>query len=97
MSKTIYYIGAGASYGKRDRTKGIIEGIPIVAEIPIQIAMFRDYIAKAEIPASGYAPFHGKYQRANSDIERSRQELLSDIDGMTAGIKGITGKSMCFR
>lgn len=87
MSKTIYYIGAGASYGKRDRTKGIIEGIPIVAEIPIQIAMFRDYIAKAEIPVSGYTPFQGKYQRANSDIERSRQELLSDIDGMMTGIK----------
>ena len=27
MSKTIYYIGAGASCGKRDRAKSIIEGI----------------------------------------------------------------------
>ena len=28
MSKTIYYIGAGASYGKRDKDGAILEGIP---------------------------------------------------------------------
>ena len=31
MSKTIYYLGAGASYGKRSETGEIIEGLPIVS------------------------------------------------------------------
>ena len=80
MSRVIYYIGAGASYGKRDRTKAIIEGLPIVAEIPSQFKKFRDYIAKADIPATGFVPFQRMYQRSVSDIKMSRAEMLSDID-----------------
>ena len=41
MSKTIYYLGAGASYGKRDESGGILEGIPVVSEIPARFDLFR--------------------------------------------------------
>ena len=87
MSRIVYYIGAGASYGKRDRTKAIIEGLPVVAEIPAQFKKFRNYIAKADVPASGYVPFQRMYQRSAADIERSRTEMLSDIDEMLKGIE----------
>ena len=40
MSKTIYFIGAGASYGKRDDKGNVIEGIPIVSEIAKEFAAF---------------------------------------------------------
>ena len=33
MSKTIYNIGAGASYGRRDEDGAILKGISVIAEI----------------------------------------------------------------
>ena len=33
MSKTIYYLGAEASYGRRGEDKKIIDGIPVVSYI----------------------------------------------------------------
>ena len=65
MSRVIYYMGAGASYGKRaeDESKHsfITEGLPVVVEIPEQFAMFREYLANAEIPTSGYKTFQNMY------------------------------------
>ena len=55
MSKTIYYIGAGASYGIRENGV-IIEGIPVVKEIPSEFAAFRKFIEDAKIPMRIY-PF----------------------------------------
>ena len=49
MSKTIYYLGAGASYGVR-KNGLIIEGIPVVAEIPAEFDAFKKFVEKAEIP-----------------------------------------------
>lgn len=43
MSKTIYYLGAGASYGKRDNNGAILEGVPVVAEIPKEYEAFKDF------------------------------------------------------
>lgn len=87
MSRIIYYLGAGASFGRRDRTKGIIEGLPIVSEIPKQFSMFRDYISKARIPESGYFKFYELYQRPASGFDMERQEMLSDIDELIKGVQ----------
>lgn len=48
MSKTIYYIGVGASYGIREKGK-IVEGIPVVKEIPREFDTFKQFIETAEI------------------------------------------------
>ena len=59
MSKTVYYLGAGASYGKRGENEKIIEGLPVVAEISEQFALFRSYIesAKKKIRGRFFDPF----------------------------------------
>lgn len=86
MSKTIYYLGAGASYGKRDEQGAIIEGVPVVAEIPMEFAAFRKYIADTEIP-TGYIQFQGKYQMTPEDVIREKQAMLADIDDLQNGIQ----------
>lgn len=87
MSKTIYYLGAGASYGKRDKDSGsILEGIPVVAEVPMEFDAFRNYIANAEIP-EGNVNFWNIYQTGHDDAERARQFMLNDIDSLLEGIK----------
>lgn len=85
MSKTIYYIGAGASYGVRENGK-IVEGIPVVKEIPAEFDTFREYIANAEIP-TGEILFHDLYRTGHDDVENSRRYMLHDIDGLINGIK----------
>ena len=87
MSKTIYYIGAGASYGKRDDGKKITEGIPVVAEIPEQFALFRDCIATTAIPTDGEMVFQQKYRTTASNIDSARRDMLYDIDQMLNGIQ----------
>ena len=68
MSKTIYYIGAGASYGKRNENGGVIEGIPLVAEIPKEFSEFRECISKAEIP-QGEISFLNKYVTESDSVK----------------------------
>ncbi len=86
MSKTIYYIGAGASFGKRDENGTIIEGVPVVAEIPMEFAAFRKFIADAEIP-TGYIQFQDFYQTTPEDVMREKQMMLTDIDDLQKGIQ----------
>lgn len=87
MSKTIYYIGAGASYGRRDKQTGrIIEGIPVVAEIPSEMDAFRNFISNAEIPESETV-FQNLYRTSPSNIEVDKQEMLDDIDSLIEGVK----------
>lgn len=87
MSKTIYYIGAGASYGIRDKDTGaIIEGIPVVAEIPAEFDAFRRFIAEAVIP-EGFIEFWGMYRTGHNDVVNAQRYMLSDIDGLIQGIK----------
>lgn len=89
MSKTIYYIGAGASYGKRDANGNVIEGIPIVSEIAKEFAAFREYIANAEIP-QGDISFQNIYVSGPDSVNLNKQSLLSEIDSLIDGIKGHT-------
>lgn len=86
MSKTIYFLGAGASYGKRDVNGNIQEGLPVVSEIPSEIDAFRSFIDDAVIP-TGRIPFHGIYQSFSKSIENEKISMLSDIDDMIQGIK----------
>lgn len=87
MSKTIYYLGAGASYGRREKeTKNIIEGIPVVAEIPTEMDAFRSFISDAEVP-SKETVFQNRYKTSKGYIESDKQEMLDDIDSLIEGIK----------
>lgn len=94
MSKIIYYIGAGASYGKRQTiNRGtpeeeviLSEGLPVVAEIPNRIRKFRQFISDCIINHDMYYEFKGIFRTKGDDIERQRQEMLRDIDELIEGI-----------
>jgi len=86
MSKTIYYIGAGASYGKRDKNGAILEGIPVVAEIPKEFAAFRKFIEDAEIP-KGEILIPGFCVTDAEKMEGYKRTMLSDIDDLQRGIQ----------
>lgn len=94
MSKIIYYIGAGASYGKRqiiskeksDEEVILTEGLPVVAEIPNRIRKFRKFINDCVISHDLYYEFKGMFNTRGSDIERQRLDMLQDIDELIEGI-----------
>lgn len=86
MSKTIYYLGAGASFGKRDKNGAILEGVPVVAEIPKEFAAFRKFIADAEIP-SGEILIPGFCVTDAENVDRYKRTMLSDIDDLQRGIE----------
>lgn len=85
MSKTIYYLGAGASFGKRNSST-IIEGVPIVSEIPKEFSAFRSYIDGVQIPSYETIVFKDYFQTDSSAAENGKQKLLSDIDRLQRGI-----------
>ena len=85
MSKTIYYIGAGASYGVRDNGV-IIEGIPVVAEIPAEFDAFKRFIEDAEIPNEEIS-FQDMYLTRHDDVEDAKRYMLHDINTLIEGIK----------
>ena len=43
MSKTMYFLGTGASCGKRCEDNKIIECILVLAEIPERVSLFRTH------------------------------------------------------
>ena len=86
MSKTIYYIGAGASFGKRDENGAIMEGVPVVAEIPKEFAAFRKFITDAEIP-NGEILIPGFCVTDAETVDRYKRTMLSDIDDLQRGIE----------
>lgn len=97
MSKIIYYIGAGTSYGtprsryieKDDENNErlvITEGMPIVSEIPVRMKLFRKAVASVEIDPSVMYIFKKMYQQHGGEIERYRMEMLRDIDDITEAI-----------
>jgi hypothetical protein len=94
MSKIIYYIGAGASYGKREilsndtseKESVITEGLPIVSEIPSRMQKFRKFIESAVIDLQETYIFKGTYNIIGSEIERKRQDMLLDIEDLYKGI-----------
>ena len=54
MSKVVYLMGAGASYGKRSDGKRIVEGIPVVEEIKEEINRVIEWISTCKVPNEGY-------------------------------------------
>jgi len=85
MSKIIYYLGAGASYGIR-KDHEIAEGIPVVKEIPSEFDAFKSFIGKAEIP-EGDIVFHDMYRTGHDDVENEKRYMLHDINSLVEGIK----------
>lgn len=94
MSKIIYYIGAGASYGKRsvinmgsaEEETVLTEGLPIVAEIPNRIRKFRKFIDDCSIDPRAMYRFKGIFQTRGSDIVLQKEDMLRDIDELIDGI-----------
>lgn len=91
MSKIIYYLGAGASYGRKETRevldKGtdaerliVHEGLPIVNEISKCLLAFKDAVVNAPIIKNEMYLFMNMYQSNGSNVNRVRQELISDID-----------------
>ena len=87
MSRTIYYLGAGASYGRRNDEKKIVEGLPVVAEIPKQFDLFRTYIENAEIPTDKEFVFQQTYRTTATNVDSSKRDMLHDIDALLKGIQ----------
>lgn len=86
MSETIYYLGAGASVGKRDNNGDILEGIPVVSEIPERFDAFRETISKEAVP-EGDINFWDLFRTNSYSVQQAKQRLLKDIDDLIIGIK----------
>ena len=98
MSKIIYYIGAGASYGRKE-TREIInkgtdserliihEGLPVVKEIAYTLLSFKDAIDRCPIEDEKLYVFMNKYKKKGSNINYKRIELLRDIDNIFKATK----------
>ena len=69
-SGNVYNIGAGASYGIRKNGE-IVEGIPVVKEIPIEFDAFREFINNAEIP-EGEIVFQDMYRTRHENVENAK-------------------------
>lgn len=91
MSKIIYYLGAGASYGsketreyvKDDSNEQILyvhEGLPVVNEIAPALLGFKHSISSTNIDANNSYPFFSYYQEKGSSILSEKAELIRDID-----------------
>lgn len=91
MSRVIYYMGAGASYGRKESRKiidkgsanerlSISEGIPIVSEIASSLLCFREAIRTVNINPSEIYSFLGNETILASDVIQARDNLLSKID-----------------
>ena len=85
MSKVIYYIGAGASYGIRKNDE-IIEGIPVVKEIPGEFDALKRFIEKEDVP-EGDIVFQDMYRTGHDDVENEKRYMLHDINSLIQGIK----------
>lgn len=81
----LYYIGAGASYGSRNNG-AIVEGLPVVKEIPAEFDAFKEFIANAEIPHDDIL-FQDMYRTGHDDVDNERRYMLHDINSMVDGIK----------
>lgn len=94
MSKIIYYIGAGASYGRKEAREVldegtenerliVREGLPVVNEIAKCLLTFKEAVEKAPIDTDrSYKFMNLNYQNNGSEIDRTRMRLLKDIDSL---------------
>lgn len=90
MSRVVYYLGAGASYGEpRDyfnnlsqgRTEVFIKsGLPVVNEITDRLVSFQEYVNGMVVPNKSYFEIWNISVQSTKDaIELIKQELLNDI------------------
>lgn len=90
MSKIIYYIGAGASYGNKNKRELldegtenerllVHEGLPVVNEIAKSLVAFQEAVRNVDIIASKNYAFMDKYNTIGTDINCIRSQLLEDI------------------
>lgn len=98
MSKIIYYIGAGASYGCKearevvgegtDKEKLLIhEGLPVINEIGKSLQAFKEAVENAPIDTNIFYSFLGMYQVSGNDIELKRKYFVADIDEVIKAAK----------
>lgn len=98
MSKIIYYIGAGASYGRKEareildegteKERLIVhEGLPVVNEIAKSLLSFKEAIENTQIESETFYVFMNRFQAKGSDINRVRMELLKDINDLYMATK----------
>lgn len=91
MSKIIYYMGAGASYGKKEAREVIDEGtekerllihegLPVINEIGKCLLAFKEAVANAPIDINGHYSFLNKYSTSGDDINYMRDCLITDIE-----------------
>lgn len=90
MSKIIYYIGAGASYGNKNKRELldegtenerllVHEGLPVVNEIAKSLVAFQEAVRNVDIIASKNYAFMDKYKTIGTNINCIRSQLLGDI------------------
>jgi hypothetical protein len=93
MSKIIYYLGAGASYGKRNKLEqpGITpdkqllfvkEGLPVVSEIGFCLNEFKQAVASATIDISGFYVSLNRIKFSGEQVVSFQTQLLSDIEAV---------------
>ena len=91
MSRVIYYIGAGASYGKRtidDSGLQIIEeGLPVVSEIDKELISFRNYLAGIEVKRDECYVFKNLYSTTGESVIPVKAEILQDLDNLIQNAK----------
>jgi len=98
MSKIIYYMGAGASYGSKEARevldKGteaerliVHEGLPVVNEITKCLLAFKDVVINAPIDTDGIYEFMNTYRTDGYSVNRARDELTKDIDELYVASK----------
>ena len=93
MSKIIYYIGAGASYGRKEAREVleegtenerliVHEGLPVVNEITRSLLTFKKAIEGASIDNEHYYVFKNNSPRRikGANINQARIDLIRDIE-----------------
>lgn len=98
MSRIIYYIGAGASYGRMEAREVldegtenerlvVREGLPVVGEIAKSLLSFKEAVKEAPIETRKMYVFMNKYKTEGADINYRRTELLRDIEDLCQATK----------
>lgn len=85
MSKIVYLMGAGASFGKeRDSNGNIIEGLPVVNEIPNRLSYIKDILSRSitsEEPI--IPPFSNEGKNPKSTIDT----ITEDFEWLISGVQ----------
>ena len=75
MSKILYLMGAGASRGKRDEYGNILEGLPVVSEIPEQLEK-----TISQIEAIEFVKEVIRFQWNEINLPNLKRKLIEDLN-----------------